>query len=730
MVAALLVGAAITLGARVVVGGVHRMTETQRGVDHTHQVIETLQGLVQSLVDAETGERGFLITGDERYLEPYQAGRAATQQRLASLATLAADDPSQEQRVAELGPLAANKLSQLERTIALRRTSGLEAARAVVLSGEAKRLMDEVRLKAARMAEEEARVLEERSRDSAAAARGAITSAVVGGLVSLALLGLAIELARRRLRERERAANRAQEEKERFRITLSSVGDAVVVTDERGTITMLNPVAAGLMHCGTEAVGKPLESVFRIVNEETHRPVDNPVQKVLRDGLVAGLANHTVLLWPDGGEVPIDDSAAPIKREDGAIVGVVLAFRDIRARREAERAQQRANVLLREQDRSKDRFLALLSHELRAPLSAVRNAVAVLQRRGASPAQWARSIAVIDRQAAHMGRLVDDLLDVSRIAQGKIRLEKNQVDLATVVRRVLDDFQVVFARRQIAVDVREEQGPLWIEADATRISQVAANLLQNAAKFTDAGGRVTVALARSDDRACLRVRDTGEGMDPATLSRLFQPYVQATATIRRSGNGLGLGLALSKSIVELHGGTVRAWSAGQGRGAEFVVELPLLRNLALPPVPRSKAPSRPAPLRILLIDDDEDSASTMRDLLELERHEVMVAPDGESGVAVALEARPDVVLCDVELPGIDGYEAARRIRAAGSAAMLVALTGHAGQEDVQLALHSGFHHHLAKPVELATLEEVLTGAARNGEAQSQREAGDAHDQPA
>ena len=265
----------------------------------------------------------------------------------------------------------------------------------------------------------------------------------------------------------------------------------------------------------------------------------------------------------------------------------------------------------------------------------------------------------------------------------------------------------------VALEVRVEVASLWVDADSTRLSQVAGNLLQNAAKFTDPGGRVTVALARRNDCAHLAVRDTGEGMDPLTLSTLFQPYVQAEGTMRRNAGGLGLGLALTRSIVELHGGTVRAASAGPGRGAEFVVELPLLRNAVRAPGQPARAPAPPAPLRVLLIDDDDDAATTLRDLLELEHHEVLVAPDAETGMAAALQRQPDVVLCDVELPGIDGYETARRLRAAGSGALLVALTGHASHEDVQHALRAGFHRHLAKPVDLGTLEDLLATAARS-----------------
>jgi len=437
--------------------------------------------------------------------------------------------------------------------------------------------------------------------------------------------------------------------------------------------------------------------------------VESPVRKVLREGQVAGLANHTFLVGRDGHDVPIDDSGAPIRDERGGVVGVVLVFRDIRQRRETERELHRRAELLEEQDRRKDAFLAMLSHELRNPLAPIRNSVAVLRR--AEPASEAanRARAVVERQVAHLTRLVDDLLDVSRIAQGKIRLQKEQVDLAEVVRRTVDDLQSVFARKNVALELRDGGEPLWVHADVTRMAQVTGNLLQNAAKFTSAGGRVTVAVRRDDGQALLRVSDTGEGIDQATLARLFQPFVQAEGTLHRTLGGLGLGLAVSKSIVELHGGTVRGSSDGPGAGAEFVVAIPLMPHAARPAL-QPPPPSPARRLRILVVDDNEDSATTMQDLLELEGHEVECEYEGRRGLEAALAHQPDVVLSDVGLPGLDGYELARRLRAAGSPAVLVALTGYTSSEDVQRSYEAGFHHHLGKPPDLAQLAEILAGA--------------------
>jgi len=315
---------------------------------------------------------------------------------------------------------------------------------------------------------------------------------------------------------------------------------------------------------------------------------------------------------------------------------------------------------------------------------------------------------VLDRQTTHLARLVDDLLEVSRVTQGKIRLQKQPLDLAEVVRRTADDVRALFAERKVALELRDGGEALLVEADATRLAQVTYNLLQNAAKFTQAGGRATVTLERQGERAVLRVRDTGAGIDPATMARLFSPFAQGDGTLDRSLGGLGLGLAVSKSIVELHGGTIAARSDGEGKGAEFAVSLPLLRrDRAGPPAP-SAAPPR-VRRRVVLIEDNPDSALTLRDLLELEGHAVVVAPDGARGIEAALSAAPDVVLCDVGLPDLDGYEVARRLRAGGSRSRLVALTGYASPEDVERARAAGFDDHLAKPPDLGRLASILAG---------------------
>jgi PAS domain S-box-containing protein len=366
---------------------------------------------------------------------------------------------------------------------------------------------------------------------------------------------------------------------------------------------------------------------------------------------------------------------------------------------------------LREADQSKNEFLAMLSHELRNPLAPIRNSLFVLERAPAGGEQARAAQAVIDRQVTHLTRLVDDLLDVTRITQGKVQLRRELLELGDLVRRTAEDHRAAFVENGIRFETRLAAEPMWLTADATRISQVVGNLLGNATKFTPPGGRVELTLGREQDAARLTVRDDGVGIVPEVLGHLFQPFTQAAQTLDRSRGGLGLGLALVKTLVELHGGQVQVTSEGQGRGAQFSVRLPLEA------APRRAAPAGEArpnrPCRVLVIEDNREAADSLEMVLELVGHKVKVAYDGPSGLTVAKDFRPEVVLCDVGLPGMSGYDVARAFRARDDlrGAVLVALTGYALPEDKRRALEAGFAHHVAKPASLETLERLLDSTA-------------------
>jgi CheY-like chemotaxis protein/two-component sensor histidine kinase len=317
---------------------------------------------------------------------------------------------------------------------------------------------------------------------------------------------------------------------------------------------------------------------------------------------------------------------------------------------------------------------------------------------------------IIERQTNQLTRLVDDLLDVTRMSRGKIRLRRCRVDLTALVRHAVEDHRPVYDSRHIALGLRGDVAPLWIDADATRITQIIGNLLQNAVKFTNANGHVAVRVERAGpSRASIRIADDGIGIAPEVLPRIFEPFTQADESLHRSFGGLGLGLALVKGLVDRHGGRVEACSQGLGRGSEFTVSLPLVAEMtAALHVPPAARRMRMARRRVLVIEDSVDAAETLREALVMGNHEVAVAHDGEEGLATARVFKPDVVLCDIGLPGVDGYEVARRIRADPALSpRLIALTGYALPEEQRRALEAGFHQHLAKPFEIAELEEVL-----------------------
>lgn len=400
--------------------------------------------------------------------------------------------------------------------------------------------------------------------------------------------------------------------------------------------------------------------------------------------------------------------AIPIRDERGKVVQWFGTNTDITAQREAEEA-------LREADRRKDEFLAMLAHELRNPLAPLRTAVHIMRRLSPQDPGFERASAVLDRQVTHMARLIDDLLDVSRIARGKLELRKELCDFARIARQTTEDYRASLESSGLSLVVRIPRENVWVKGDPTRLAQMVGNLLHNASKFTDSGGRVDVSVEVDADgqMASLTVRDTGVGMDPSLLSRLFDPFCQAEQGIARSKGGLGLGLALTKGLVELHDGTVTAHSDGLGRGSTFVLRLPL--DASVPQAIEAHSTTAPADrLRVMVIEDNTDMAETLAQLLSLSGYHVDVAHDGRAGIAAALSTRPDVVISDIGLPGgTDGYAVARTLRADArmGSAFLIALSGYAQAEDRRRSKEAGFDAHLAKPPDLDKLMEML---ARTG----------------
>lgn len=651
------------------------------------------------------------------------------------------------------------------------------------------------------------------------------------------------ELERRveeRTTELVQAVAALRDERELLRITLTSIGDGVIVTDPDGHVTFLNRVAESLTGWTTaEAKGSRLEQVFHIVNEESRQPVESPGLRALKEGGIVEQTSNTVLIAKDGTERSIDDSAAPIRNEAGHMDGAVLAFRDITERRrlekenasrlaaartlasivessddaivsvaldgtiqswnaaaqqmfgyaadeaidrhiflvvppdrneeeyqilgrirsgervdhfdtvwrrvdgrrapislsvspirddsghvigaakiarditERERAEQELRRLaseLSDADRRKDEFIATLAHELRNPLAPIRSAAQVLQIKGQPDPdlKWSRD--VIERQVGQMARLLDDLLDVSRITRSKLQLRRQRVELAAAVNSALETSRPLIESNghEIAVSLPAEA--VYLDADPLRLAQIFANLLNNAAKYTDRGGHLWLTAVVDHHEVVVSIRDDGIGIAPSLLPGLFEMFSQAAPALERSQGGLGIGLSLVKGLTELHGGSVQAHSEGPDKGSEFVVRLPV----APPPSPKTP-PSSTTDLttvtgfKVVVADDNRDAAESLAMLLKIMGHDTRIAGDGHEAIEIIKDFFPDVVFLDIGMPRLNGYEAAARIREQswGADVVLVALTGWGQEEDKRRAAEVGFDSHFTKPVDPVTLEKLL-----------------------
>jgi signal transduction histidine kinase/DNA-binding response OmpR family regulator len=401
--------------------------------------------------------------------------------------------------------------------------------------------------------------------------------------------------------------------------------------------------------------------------------------------------------------------AIPLLDAEGAITEWFGTASDITPRKEAAEALGRFAIELTEADRSKNEFLAMLAHELRNPLAPIRNALHVMRLTGGGSTAVQSASAMMERQIGQMVRLVDDLLDVSRMSRGKIGIRKARIELASAIQHAVEAARPSCELVEQALTVTLPKQSVYVNADPTRLAQVIGNLLNNASKFTDRGGRIDLVVERDGDMAVIGVRDNGVGIAADQIPRIFDMFTQIDTSLERTRGGLGIGLTLVRSLVEMHAGTVQVRSAGINQGSEFVVRLPLLTEvpdqLSSEPIPVEPPPRR----RILVVDDNRDGASSLAELLELIGHETGIAHDGLEAVKAAENFRPDVVLLDIGLPKLNGFEVARRIRQQpwGKDMMLVALTGWGQEEDRRMSSEAGFDGHLVKPADLVALSEIL-----------------------
>jgi PAS domain S-box-containing protein len=419
-------------------------------------------------------------------------------------------------------------------------------------------------------------------------------------------------------------------------------------------------------------------------------------------------------LYPDGSTRTLFGSASPLFDAQGKVRGCVGSFLDITDRKQLEAELRQRVAQLADADRRKDEFLATLAHELRNPLAPITNAVALLRGSNGNAALTANARAMIERQLDQMTRLVDDLLDISRITNGKLQIRKEPVDVAEVIRSALEAVRPILESQRHTFTLALPSDPVFLDADPIRLAQVFANLLNNAAKYTDRGGHLWLRAEPTGGEVVVSVRDTGIGIAAEHLTHIFDMFSQVTPALERSQGGLGIGLALVRGLVELHGGKIEAHSGGPGKGSEFVVHLPLAHpvdELSSPAPTNGELSPRGPRRRILIVDDNRDAADSLATMLHMLGHEIDTAYDGLEAVQSAATLRPEVVVLDIGLPKMNGYEAARHLRAQpwGEDMLLIALTGWGQDEDKRRAAEAGFDHHVTKPVTVATLEGLLTG---------------------
>jgi PAS domain S-box-containing protein len=512
----------------------------------------------------------------------------------------------------------------------------------------------------------------------------------------------------RDLTERRQAEEALRRSEERFRVLVDGVRDyAVFLLDSSGNVVSWNRGAEILKgYSAPEIIG----SHFSVFYTPESILQGKPEWELKTAAQYGRIEDEGWRVRKDGTRFWANVVITSLRDEDGKLLGFAKVTRDMTERRNLE--------ALLEVDRQKDQFLAILAHELRNPLAPIRSALQIMLEPEVTAEASSRARDIAERQLMNMTRLLDDLLDVSRIREGRIDLRREIVGISAIVRVAIETSQPLISERGQDLTVELPPEEIWVDGDPVRLSQALTNLLNNAAKYTGRGGRIWVTASRSDGYALVRVRDSGIGIDALMLPHVFDLFVQAQPHSATSTAGMGIGLTLAKRLVELHGGRIEALSAGAGLGSEFAIRLPAVeagRAAAAKnadqgsPVSRKTAP----PLHVLVVDDNRDAADGLALLLDLHGHETRVAYEAEGALEAAKAFRPDVAILDIGMPVMDGYELARRLKKTPEAekTVLVAMTGWGQEEDVRKSREAGFDHHLVKPSEPAVLEKLLAEVA-------------------
>ena len=938
---------------------VHRNTlglhADQVQINRTYEMLLQSQALLSTLKDADGDARGYVLTGDASLLKSYEGAAVKVPLDVALLRTAVSDDQRQTSLVDEMASRINRQMSRLQAMVDLRSSTNVEPDRTTISSSDDKDAWALIAKTVTDLQLERNQQLSLYAVDQNNSLFVVLAANLGALIVGAAITVVAWVLVERELRKRRMAESAAHLERQNLWVTLTSIGDGVIVSDASGVIRLANPVAQTLMGHPRNVIGRPIAEMFSITDETTQKSLENPVSLVLARVRAQGIADHNVLRRSDGSVIPIEYTASPIRDDEGRITGAVFVFRDISERRRFEKQmnererkfrrvfetpligiaigsahgtileaneafleligyrrgeldtaslswngtpreqsplnelakrelsedgvchpfertysrpdgadvpvlisaarlldegdqivifitdlsqskraeaafresearfrilsecmpqkvwtakpdgqwdylnhmlldyaglpaeqllgwgwtslvhpddlsnqlrawneslstgnmfemehrlrkhngeyrwhlaralpmystdsqiamwvgtntdihdQKQAEEALREEHHRKDRFLALLAHELRNPLAPLSNAIQVFPTVQNDPASTAALFGIMQRQVRQMTRLIDDLLDLARITTGRMRLRRERVVVGNVVSAAVEAVQPLISERHHRLTTSVPAEELWIDADPARMSQVLTNLLHNAAKYTDPRGDISLTVQKAGMDVVFRIRDNGQGISKEMLAKIFDLFNQAELTLDRAHGGLGIGLTLVRTLVELHGGAVSAMSEGLGHGSEFVVRLPIMD--APPPEVSVTLPPQPLPrLKVLVVDDVQASARTLALMLMSLGQEVEIEFDGESAITRASNNLFDVIFLDIAMPGMDGLETARRLRSIPELlnVMLVALTGFGQDEDRAHSLQAGFNEHLIKPTSLDALREILLTAA-------------------
>jgi PAS domain S-box-containing protein len=504
---------------------------------------------------------------------------------------------------------------------------------------------------------------------------------------------------------------RAEAERQKFVTLVESSTDFIGMCDLGGIPFYVN--RAGLDLVGLDDIEQaratPVAEFF--FPEDQSRILDDFFPAVLREG--HGEIEIRFRHFKTGEARWMAYKVLTLTDRAGQPVALATVSQDVTERKRLEESLRRVASDLSDADRRKDEFLAMLAHELRSPLAPISNAVQVLRMAGAHEDAVRAASSMLERQVAQMARLVDDLLDMSRITRGKIELRRELIELAPILNQAVDSARALYRAMDHELTLTLPLEPVFVNADPTRLAQVVGNLLNNACKFTDKGGHIRLAVERDDGHAVIRVRDDGIGIAPEQLPRVFGMFTQVDTSLERTRDGLGIGLTLVKTLVEMHGGTVEGHSEGSGRGSEFVVRLPMAVDESRPPSRVEPRKATAASRRVLVVDDNQDGAESLALMLKLGGHETETAQDGLQAIVAAERFRPDAMLLDIGLPNLNGYEVCRRIREQpwGKDLLMVAVTGWGQEEDRRRSREAGFDTHVVKPVSPGAILQLLASVA-------------------